>query len=102
SRRRHTRWPRDWSSDVCSSDLAPGGAGARLAHQTAEALVRHHVDPWHGWPLTVDADDVLAPVGREAPVPVVEEERRLLASYGGRSEERRVGKGGRRRELGGE
>src|SRR5690625_5778673 len=25
SRRRHTRWPRDWSSDVCSSDL-----GARL------------------------------------------------------------------------
>src|SRR5690625_7798157 len=33
SRRRHTRWPRDWSSDVCSSDLpAPhlrvrGGAG---------------------------------------------------------------------------
>src|SRR6266702_4908455 len=24
SRRRHTRWPRDWSSDVCSSDLRPG------------------------------------------------------------------------------
>ena len=21
SRSRHTRWPRDWSSDVCSSDL---------------------------------------------------------------------------------
>src|SRR5690625_2592728 len=33
SRRRHTRWPRDWSSDVCSSDLAgehiaPGRVGA--------------------------------------------------------------------------
>src|SRR5437870_6620121 len=36
SRRRHTRWPRDWSSDVCSSDLRPacrfgakpGGSGA--------------------------------------------------------------------------
>src|SRR5437660_5080007 len=31
SRRRHTRWPRDWSSDVCSSDLdaaAEGGRGA--------------------------------------------------------------------------
>src|SRR5690625_3295637 len=32
SRRRHTRWPRDWSSDVCSSDLrhgpsVPAGAG---------------------------------------------------------------------------
>src|SRR5439155_9930552 len=22
--RRHTRWPRDWSSDVCSSDLPVG------------------------------------------------------------------------------
>src|SRR5439155_2461334 len=29
SRRRHTRWPRDWSSDVCSSDLLIGvGTGA--------------------------------------------------------------------------
>src|SRR5437870_12189940 len=26
SRRRHTRWPRDWSSDVCSSDLWSLGA----------------------------------------------------------------------------
>src|SRR5437660_8481856 len=25
SRRRHTRWPRDWSSDVCSSDLDASG-----------------------------------------------------------------------------
>src|SRR5439155_19055718 len=25
SRRRHTRWPRDWSSDVCSSDLCTNG-----------------------------------------------------------------------------
>src|SRR5207253_7598362 len=25
SRRRHTRWPRDWSSDVCSSDLGADG-----------------------------------------------------------------------------
>src|SRR5690625_6537755 len=24
-RRRHTRWPRDWSSDVCSSDLGADG-----------------------------------------------------------------------------
>src|SRR5215510_15703118 len=27
SRRRHTRWPRDWSSDVCSSDLGLAGLG---------------------------------------------------------------------------
>src|SRR5439155_18822959 len=33
SRRRHTRWPRDWSSDVCSSDLlaGPRAVPARLA-----------------------------------------------------------------------
>src|SRR5204862_2567874 len=29
SRRRHTRSLRDWSSDVCSSDLAPTAAAAR-------------------------------------------------------------------------
>src|SRR5439155_511601 len=28
SRRRHTSWPRDWSSDVCSSDLAAAAGGA--------------------------------------------------------------------------
>src|SRR5579884_4352072 len=28
SRRRHTRWPRDWSSDVCSSDLCALGAAS--------------------------------------------------------------------------
>src|SRR5439155_13185629 len=27
SRRRHTRWPRDWSSDVCSSDLTVAANG---------------------------------------------------------------------------
>src|SRR5207253_8694694 len=26
TRRRHTRWPRDWSSDVCSSDLEAGSS----------------------------------------------------------------------------
>src|SRR5690606_39611249 len=29
SRRRHTRFSRDWSSDVCSSDLIPTGEPAR-------------------------------------------------------------------------
>src|SRR5439155_9723792 len=34
SRRRHTRWPRDWSSDVCSSDLELLAiAGDRPAHR---------------------------------------------------------------------
>src|SRR5215510_16047679 len=36
SRRRHTRWPRDWSSDVCSSDLhGPPGTPVRLEGREA-------------------------------------------------------------------
>src|SRR3989449_1474137 len=45
SRRRHTRCSRDWSSDVCSSDLPPGGAdlaarerGPELGEQRALGL----------------------------------------------------------------
>src|SRR5438105_15924352 len=32
SRRRHTRSTRDWSSDVCSSDLEPCGGGSAAFH----------------------------------------------------------------------
>src|SRR5437660_2747103 len=45
SRRRHTRWPRDWSSDVCSSDLAGqtvsatmGAIDGRVTDNTDAAL----------------------------------------------------------------
>src|SRR6266487_6417663 len=49
SRRRHTRWTGDWSSDVCSSDLSdlkPQAGGALLAssdpiHVTAKELSAH-------------------------------------------------------------
>src|SRR5690625_3180764 len=34
SRRRHTRWPRDWSSDVCSSDLEQREAGTHKKHKS--------------------------------------------------------------------
>src|SRR5207253_6774432 len=83
SRRRHTRWPRDWSSDVCSSDLvAPAGsggdpAGARLL----DVRVLLPVHPGR----TREARRVAArggPGARRRPV-------------GDRSEERRVGKGRR-------
>src|SRR5690606_40274269 len=41
SRRRHTRFSRDWSSDVCSSDLvAIGYLGARRALREATAEIR--------------------------------------------------------------
>src|SRR5215510_6902195 len=33
SRRRHTIWPRDWSSDVCSSDLRAEVGGAARRHE---------------------------------------------------------------------
>src|SRR5207253_3301330 len=42
--RRHTRWPRDWSSDVCSSDLiqeeVPKGA-IRVQVAAQDRLVVH-------------------------------------------------------------
>src|SRR5690625_2444758 len=43
SRRRHTRWPRDWSSDVCSSDLTAvvllsGSTSALTLESTAAAV----------------------------------------------------------------
>src|SRR5439155_13444916 len=62
SRRRHTIWPRDWSSDVCSSDLCP--ARALAGARAADDQLRHGV------------------LGRHA--------RGDLRA--GRSEERRVGK----------
>src|SRR5690625_5612896 len=41
SRRRHTRWPRDWSSDVCSSDLIRKSL-FEIADHPAEALYAHY------------------------------------------------------------
>src|SRR5215208_683588 len=38
SRRRHTRWPCDWSSDVCSSDLDERGNIASGVAEGAQAV----------------------------------------------------------------
>src|SRR6266581_2486026 len=38
SRRRHTRWTGDWSSDVCSSDLVDGREGVLIVNPGAKAL----------------------------------------------------------------
>src|SRR5207248_8104927 len=69
SRRRHTRSYGDWSSDVCSSDLAAQGRTLmeRLVRRAAMALPERSA-------LTLD-----------------EHERKLLTEAA-RSEERRVGK----------
>src|SRR2546430_9468470 len=39
SRRRHTRFDCDWSSDVCSSDLSGGSDYGRLARQSGLILL---------------------------------------------------------------
>src|SRR5260370_789613 len=46
SRRRHTRFKCDWSSDVCSSDLRLGAAGIQqdAALRVADAAVRQKGD----------------------------------------------------------
>src|SRR5690606_39405828 len=84
SRRRHTRFSRDWSSDVCSSDLRP------VKYQTPVLLVpslinRHYVmDLLPGKSM---AEDLVAS-GHDV----------FCLDWGTpgdeRSEERRVGKGG--------
>src|SRR2546422_2128705 len=41
SRRRHTRCSRDWSSDVCSSDLHDGAFDDRSFLEVLEGLIVH-------------------------------------------------------------
>src|SRR5204863_4730924 len=50
SRRRHTRSLRDWSSDVCSSDLLAEIADVATAHG-----LWFHVDGAYGAPAALDA-----------------------------------------------
>src|SRR5215208_7222795 len=54
SRRRHTRWPRDWSSDVCSSDLPQD------VRALAKDVLRHRIVlSYEALAEGVDADRVL-------------------------------------------
>src|SRR5215510_15840446 len=67
SRRRHTRWPRDWSSDVCSSDLVEAGGRDCAQGTLAEGAVRcnrerDEIDD-------VQADDLTYFRGSAEPVP---------------------------------
>src|SRR2546430_6039158 len=86
SRRRHTRFDCDWSSDVCSSDL---GFEEHL-EQT-----KHHVERLEEIIHTLDAN----PKGKKcrAMAGLIEEGKDLMEEDAERSEERRVGKEGRSR-----
>src|SRR5690606_39942499 len=92
SRRRHTRFSRDWSSDVCSSDLQDVFQLALAFAQLLELLL--DLDGFEPSELSqADFQDVLC-------LPVAQFEagnQRCLGLLGGtddgdRSEERRVGK----------
>src|SRR5207253_4574416 len=83
SRRRHTRWPRDWSSDVCSSDLE--AVFLDVANRLRGEIVMTNVDPVVAGFFTQEValgGCHLGSVSRDGVA---------------RSEERRVGKGGGRR-----
>src|SRR5690348_17974407 len=92
SRRRHTRWTGDWSSDVCSSDLPDLDADLRAAFRRETEMFFADVLRERRSVLTLlDADYAYL-------------NDRLAAHYGiegvRRSEERRVGKEGRVRGAG--
>src|SRR5207253_8245610 len=92
SRRRHTRWPRDWSSDVCSSDL-----GARELRREAGQEVEHRLIAREAGDRRQDAECVRGQENDRARMAGTLARQRicdLLELVGGaRSEERRVGKG---------
>src|SRR5205809_3881456 len=84
SRRRHTRCSRDWSSDVCSSDLDPAIDPDRLAGLFG---ARHEFSG--GYQLVVVIDQAYEHFEIFLRVAVQIDDRLV------RSEERRVGKEGR-------
>src|SRR5207253_5305942 len=90
SRRRHTRWPRDWSSDVCSSDLGLLKF-ATLIHLTWLSRTRNlSCMRWRPvrWIGVANFNSPAALIASAVPLG-------LGSATGPRSEERRVGKGWR-------
>src|SRR5439155_4269080 len=82
SRRRHTRWPRDWSSDVCSSDLVAPSDDASL------------VDQVDGRPEVIfpGVPDPIIRIEYHRPTDLLPDEVGLHVGGVPRSEERRIGK----------
>src|SRR5206468_4837427 len=91
SRRRHTRSDRDWSSDVCSSDL-PNGSAAPVGDAAGEVIAESERRVSFGEPGQPTV------TGEPAAVKLRRERQTAMGSKwqgGCRSEERRVGKEGR-------
>src|SRR5207253_8716383 len=93
SRRRHTRWPRDWSSDVCSSDLQVDLVDITLPNSLhADVAVRALESGKH---VLCEKPMALTLADCERMVAAAKKANRLLMIGHVRSEERRVGKEGR-------
>src|SRR5690625_7426315 len=60
SRRRHTRWPRDWSSDVCSSDL-PRVTPGLITHRHVAVIHAAGAPVAHGHVAVVHATSIRGP-----------------------------------------
>src|SRR5207253_5722175 len=90
SRRRHTRWPRDWSSDVCSSDLAELRQPGVLAQEIRAIEIAAAIEENFAFAAKA-VDQVTAELvgGENAGLG---RELFHLSGGGDRSEERRVGK----------
>src|SRR5207302_7190825 len=58
-RRRHTRFSRDWSSDVCSSDLKADACGLNVVVYISMAFGNPYGDPWNAQEV-VEAVGILA------------------------------------------
>src|SRR5690348_845479 len=63
SRRRHTRWTGDWSSDVCSSDLEPGNEDVETVATGARAAAAGGFTAVCAMPNTDPVTDNQAAVG---------------------------------------
>src|SRR5256886_13262357 len=72
SRRRHTRFDCDWSSDVCSSDLYAARGDPELAARVQRLLAPLAVAADHSWCLDHGSWSVLKHVFPDASVPVVQ------------------------------
>src|SRR5690606_40657579 len=97
--RRHTRFSRDWSSDVCSSDLEPGPTQPSSITQDEEYTIQtYRVENYWGYDilrnnqLFVHQPNIPAISGAKG---FNSEEQAISVAQ--RSEERRVGKEDRSR-----
>src|SRR5207253_6828543 len=92
-RRRHTRWPRDWSSDVCSSDLNLLGGTGTTASGTLTLANNLTLNSGSIIELALGASGAHSTLARTGGTWIFDATQAFtFIDLGARSEERRVGK----------